>query len=357
MNKSRFEKADILEITVKYLMMVQQEERRIYQAGFSACHAEITKLVQELTETTSKDQQEAVTPKETDEAMVVVHDEDETTLEEAPVAGKASAPATGADLNLVSQLCARLAELGEQISAEQAIQQQRTASLTNLVLELNEIKSRSASITSDHSGEVTPTSLGPREHRSPSIEDLLLLDGMRIYDADEEPSTLMLKQYISRQNSSGNSAVAGPGVGGVIRHTSNYHPDASHQQHHGKPLTPNSPWAHQLLLEQQQKQQLQQQSSSGYHHRSSSLSTAKSSSSSASSASSSSSSSGSSTNSTSATSFFKPGQQTAVDPSCINWTPGPFFTELTMSVTGNERNSGTISSYESIWRPWGFNGS
>ncbi|XP_017486260.1 PREDICTED: enhancer of split m7 protein-like, partial [Rhagoletis zephyria] len=49
LNKSRFEKADILEITVKYLMTIQQEERRAFQMGFNTCHQEILKLVQELT--------------------------------------------------------------------------------------------------------------------------------------------------------------------------------------------------------------------------------------------------------------------------------------------------------------------
>lgn len=353
LNKSRFEKADILEITVKYLMTTQQEERRAFQMGFNTCHQEILKLVQELTQA-NKEQDGS------NEEAMVQGEEDEATLEEAPSKPSISnTTSSGADLDLVKQLCSRLTALGEQLAAEQQAHAQRTASLTNLVLELSEIKSRSASITSDHSGEVTPTSLGHREHgQSPSIEDLLQLDGMRLYESDEEPSPLMLKQYFSRQQ--GSPSTTASGSSGVIKHTSNYHPQEGGQVKQATsgthwPMTtsgnlPNNPAS--MLLEGHHL-------APSYHQRSSSLSTGKSTSSSSSSASSSSSSS-SSTSSTSvaispsATSFFKPGQPTAVDPSLINFTQSPFFTELNMSG-GNERNSGAMSNYEAIWRPWGFN--
>lgn len=280
---------------------------------------------------------------------MVQGEEEDVTLEEAPASKSSNSSTSGADLNLVKQLCSRLTVLGDQIAAEQQAHAQRTASLTNLVLELSELKSRSASITSDHSGEVTPTLLGQREHlaQSASIEDLLQLDGMRL--SDDEPSPLMLKQYFSRQGSSSNTP-SGTSNSGVIKHTSNYHPQESSG---GQGKTSDGQWhsgtgnAQGMLADGHFLQ--------AYHHRSSSLSTAQStSSSSASSSSSSSSTSSTSATGPSATSFFKPGQPCAVDPTLCNFTQSPFFTELNMSG-GNERNSGALSNYEAIWRPWGFN--
>lgn len=335
-------------------MTIQQEERRAFQQGFSTCHQEVLKLVQELTQNKEQDGSK-------EEAMVQ-GEEDDVTLEEAPASKSTTTSSTvsstsGADLDLVKQLCSRLTVLGEQIATEHQAHAQRTASLTNLVLELSELKSRSASITSEHSGEVTPTSLSHREHlgQSPSIEDLLQLDGMRLYESDDEVSPLMLKQYFSRQGSTSNTPSTSGSTSGVIKHTSNYHPQEGSG---GQVKTSDGQWASGTGNGQSGNAQgmlMESHLLQAYHHRSSSLSTGKStSSSSASSSSSSSSTSSTSATGPSATSFFKPGQPCAVDPSLINFTQSPFFTELNMSG-GNERNSGAMSNYEAIWRPWGFN--
>lgn len=326
-------------------MTIQQEERRAFQQGFNTCHQEVLKLVQELTQNKEEDGSK-------EEAMVQGEEED-VTLEEVPAPKSSSNNSTsGADLNMVKQLCSRLTLLGEQISAEQQAHAQRTASLTNLVLELSELKSRSASITSDHSGEVTPTSLGQREHlaQSPSIEDLLQLDGMRL--SDDEPSPLIMKQYFSRQSSTSKTPSTSGSTSGVIKHTSNYHPQEGSG---GQVKTSEGHWAGSNVQSGNAQAMLTEGNLlQAYHHRSSSLSTAKSTSSSASSSSSSSSTSSTSATGPSATSFFKPGQPVQVDPSLCNFTQSPFFTELNMSG-GNERNSGAMSNYEAIWRPWGFN--
>ncbi|KPM08413.1 Transcription factor HES-1 (Hairy and enhancer of split 1)-like protein 1 [Sarcoptes scabiei] len=46
-NKSRFEKADILEITVKYLESLALEERRIYHQGFDDCRKQAIRFIEQ----------------------------------------------------------------------------------------------------------------------------------------------------------------------------------------------------------------------------------------------------------------------------------------------------------------------
>ena len=130
MNKSRFEKADILEITVKYLEALQLEERRIYLQGFDAC---LSKMVEYISKVSSMQSPNTDTPTIKTEPDVDVN----TYYDKNDLPEDIPEP-----LKSLEDLYAKLKLFSNEMHQDKLFS--KGTNLSSLFAELNEIKSQSA---------------------------------------------------------------------------------------------------------------------------------------------------------------------------------------------------------------------
>ncbi|KAF7495155.1 Protein deadpan [Sarcoptes scabiei] len=411
-NKSRFEKADILEITVKYLESLALEERRIYHQGFDDCRKQAIRFIeQELQRLDSNhiEQQQDRAQKQTsikheigDEIKMISNDcaREISKIEEDflccdDVDGEREHKNFDKILqqkfkSILENLNKTLDDCLEMHSKQ--LSQIRPLNLSSLFAELNEIKSRSASVSDSdewHS-DGNYSSDNERWLLKNKIATKSVIQHTRNYGKFEQTSSIIneINQNKNHQNITNDFD---------INHSS-YHLikklDRLNLDHYQKNHTQN----HFHLCQHQNKAKTIKSSSSGsspyFSSNASSVSSPSSSSSSSpssysssfySSSTSSSSSSSSSSSTKSSSGYVQSSQSQSIDSSdeksdpnssneiksnisemicsTINRSnqsrPSPFYTEVTLSqprtnFLGNERNGSELPNYEAIWRPWGY---
>lgn len=172
-NKSRFEKADILETTVKYLESIQLEEKRIYLQGFDACLAKMLELITNNARDLSNIKCDSNdTP-------------DGATVEEVPEPQQS-----------LQKLYCGLKSISDDMHKDKLFS--KGTNLSSLLTELNDIKSMSGH-----------TSVSDSEQHS--SDELLQIDQMKISEMSDS------EQQQPQQQESQAPAPAH----GVIRHTRN----------------------------------------------------------------------------------------------------------------------------------------
>lgn len=329
-NKTRFEKADILEITVQYIIGKQYEEYRQQLKGFDMCFNELGKLVLET--------KEAAATAQCDETGLHNRLRNHLSLHDSA----ATAPAESREGELLA-LFKHMCVVRDQLSYECELQRQHAASLVNSLMKKemgNKLRSNSMS-----DGELsspmacsTPTAATSAitgSQLAPDSEKEFLGKLYKLYHETEIPKASLDAKSVQHTGVIRHTNETGGGGGGGGGQWCNYAAAVTSSSQHGKPMDLSS-------------------SASSTSSTSSTFSSA------------------SSFSSTSSASSTHSSSSTNVEPSTISLSGGgdsshstlthrsPFFTEPKngfwprfsygsyASATGNERNSG----YETLWKPY-----